>query len=95
MFNFLKKFILLSTLISTHLLYADGVLTSIGINNAPSVSEADAGSKKMTFMVTLSESPLLFTTVNYTTVNGSATAVVTMLHKVEALLFWLGIQVKP
>ncbi len=74
MFNFLKKFILLSTLISTHLLYADGVLTSIGINNAPSVSEADAGSKKMTFMVTLSESPLLFTTVNYTTVNGSATA---------------------
>jgi len=69
-----KKILFLWTILFSGFLFADGVLTSINISNASSVNEADAGSQKMIFTVTLSESPFLWTTVDYSTQNGSATA---------------------
>lgn len=73
MISFYKKLILAWLFICTSILYADGATTYISINNA-SLSEANAGTKKMQFTITLTDSPLLFATVNYTTHNGSATA---------------------
>ncbi|MBU1668709.1 hypothetical protein KKC13_09830 [bacterium] len=69
-----KKLLFVWTLFFTSFLYADGVVTTINISNATSVNEADAGSTKMRFTVTLSDTPFLFTKVSYTTSNGSATA---------------------
>jgi|GEM_PF-2222895 len=85
-----KKLLLVWTLFFTSFLYADGVVTTINISNATSVNEADAGSTKMKFTVTLSDTPFLFTKVHYTTSNGSATAGSDYVAKSGDLWFWTG-----
>ncbi|NEW60423.1 hypothetical protein GSY74_03935, partial [Sulfurovum sp. bin170] len=83
----LKKLLLLLTLLFSTLLYADGEDISISISDV----SANENSGTMTFTITISEAPILPITVDYSTLNGTATAGDDYVVKSDWLLFGAGI----